>query len=96
MEDIRFIPISLIVAKDDTTCPPEQAAILASKLSTLENNVSVEGDHKYPFKNQSAEYFKVLTDELVTNGSAGNDGATRLASATALLTLFTTATLFLQ
>ena len=89
MEGISTIPISLIVADGDTTCPPAQAALLADKLSTLANNVSVSGDHKYPFKNQSAEYLKVLTDELVEI-----DAATQLA--TAMLTLLTTATLFLQ
>ena len=105
MEDIRTIPISLIVAANDNICPAGDAADLAKRLHTLHNNVIIEGEnHYYFYANNSKEYLRRLTDELELPGE-GNDGvmdflfdiffdnATTLASASAMLTLFTTVTL---
>ena len=95
MERISTIPISLIVADGDEVCPPDEAATLATKLKTLDENVSVVGDHEFFYENTSAAYLKVLTDQLEVL-TTKEDSATKLASATAMLTLFTAATLLLQ
>ena len=62
------------------------------------------GDHEFFLANNSAAYLKILTNELVVvpgsqNDSATdnvNDSAAKLASTTAMLSLFAAATLFLQ
>ena len=64
LESISTIPISLIIADGDKVCLPSQANSLAARLSTLDENVSVVGDHEYFYENNSAEYLKVLTDQL--------------------------------
>ena len=93
LESISTIPISLIVADGDEVCFPAQAETLGGKLKTLDDYVDVVGDHEYFYENNSAEYLKVLTDQLE---ELEEDSATKLASATAMLTLFATAALFLQ
>ena len=95
MEGISTVPISLIVANGDEVCLPAQAETLGTRLSTLDDYVDVVGDHEYFYENNSAEYLKVLTDQLEML-STQDDSATKLASASAVLTLFATATLFLQ
>ena len=60
--------------------------------------MTVVGDHEYFYKNNSAAYLKVLTDELVVapESQSENDSAMKLASTTAILSLITAATLILQ
>ena len=95
LESISTIPISLIVADGDEVCLPAQAETLGGRLKTLDDYVDVVGDHEYFYENNSAEYLKVLSDQLEMLATE-DDGATKLTSATALLTLFATAALFLQ
>ena len=65
--------------------------------------MTVIGDHEYFYKNNSAAYLKVLTDELVGSQEddalvtkSEDDSAIKLASTTAILSLMTAATLILQ
>ena len=58
--------------------------------------VTINGDHVYFAENNSDEYLKILTDQLEQEEEKEEDSATKIASATAMLTLFTSIMLFLQ
>lgn len=67
LESVETIPISLVVAMEDTACGVEQADLLASRLATLKSYTKIEGvDHEFFFDGNSDELVDLYVSEIGT------------------------------
>lgn len=65
LESIVSVPISLVVGENDSTCPASDAADLAARLSTLQNNLTiVGGDHMTFLAENTKGYTNMLISEM--------------------------------
>lgn len=64
LEDIQTIPISLIIGKNDNVCNPERAYEQASRLSTIQNVVTIRNAN-HDLQHSGPTFLNLLADELV-------------------------------
>lgn len=65
LEAITSVPITLIIGENDLTCPASDAADLAARLSTLQNNLTiVGGDHMTFLFENTKGYTNQLISEM--------------------------------
>lgn len=64
LEDIQTIPISLIIAKQDSVCNAERAYEQASRLSTIQNIVTIKNAN-HDLQHSGPTFLNLLAGELV-------------------------------